>query len=327
VTAAVRREPPHGTDARYKGARTRPPCRCTPCTRAHRQADIKRELVRQRGGCNRVPIGEVLPHIQMLLDSGMSQTLIARQAGISQSLISYVITGRNKTVQTAKARRILAVQPRRFDGNAERPAVGSIRRVRALYSLGHGRAAISQGSGLSVASISLLAEGRWNVIDNRAATALAAVYEELGRQRGTSWKNERRARAEAWAPPGAWDDIDDPAAVPDWTGVCGTDRGYWVHKRQQLPTCARCEAAHVEWLAEHAHLAPQDLNRECFRARAAAASREADLATDARELMRFDVDLDRAAERLGVTKQHLQQALIRHPETETAAKAGLERAA
>ena len=218
--------PPHGTDARYSGNRTgtRPPCRCTKCTRAHRQADIQRELRRQRGERNLIPIEEVLPHILMLRASGMSQTLIARQAGVSQAVVSYITTGRNKTVQTEKARRILAVQPRRFDGNAERPALGAIRRIRALYSLGHSRADISALSGLSVASISCLAEGRWNVLDNEAATALAAAYRQLANKRGTNWKNERRAAAEGWAGPLAWDDIDDPNEQPETDGQTNVHR-------------------------------------------------------------------------------------------------------
>lgn len=217
MTTAAQPIPPHGTDARYKGNRTgtRPPCRCKPCTRAHRKADLERELIKQRGGRNLVPIEEVLPHIEMLRASGMSQTLIARQAGVSQAVISYITTGRNKTCQTEKAERILGVQPRTFDGNAERPAIGSTRRVRALYSLGHGRAAISELSGLSMASISILAEGTWKIIDNRAATALAAAYRQLMHTRGTNLKNERRAVAEGWHGPLAWDDIDDPNCKPE----------------------------------------------------------------------------------------------------------------
>lgn len=219
MTTAAKPLPPHGSDARYKGCRTRPPCRCHLCIRGHRKADIQRELRRQRGERNLVPVEEVLPHVQMLRASGMSQTLIARQAGVSQAVVSYITTGRNKTVQTEKARRILAVQPHRFDGNAERPALGPTRRVRALYSLGHSRADIAALSGLSKASISLLAEGRWKVLDNKAATALANAYRQLAHRRGSNWKNERRAAAEGWHGPLAWDDIDNPDEQPEADGV------------------------------------------------------------------------------------------------------------
>jgi transcriptional regulator with XRE-family HTH domain len=157
----------------------------------------------------------VLPHLKTLRASGMSQTQIARQASISQAAISYITTGRTKTVQADKARRILAVQPRHFDGNSERPAIGSIRRIRALYSLGHSRADIAALSGLCVASISLLAEGRWKVIDNKAAVGIAKAYRQLAHQRGRNWKNKRRAAAENWHGPLAWDDIDDPNCEPE----------------------------------------------------------------------------------------------------------------
>jgi uncharacterized protein YerC len=221
MTTAVKQLPAHGTDARYKGNRTgtRPPCRCTKCRRGHRQADTQRELRRLRGERNMIPAAEILPHVRLLLASGMSQTLIARHAGVSQAVISNLTTGRTKACQTDKANRILAVQPRRFDGNAERPAIGSIRRIRALYSLGHSRADIAAHSGLSVASISLLADGRWKVLDNRAATALADAYRQLVHRRGSNWKNQRRATAEGWHGPLSWDDIDDPNCQPETDGV------------------------------------------------------------------------------------------------------------
>jgi len=244
VTTAAKPPPKHGSDARYKGNRTgtRPPCRCTKCTRGHRTADLQRELRRQRGERNLVPIGEILPHILMLRASGMSQTMIAREAGVSQAVISYITTGRNKRCQTDKARRILAVQPHRFDGNAERPAIGSTRRIRALYSLGHSRADIAELSGLSVASISLLAEARWMTIDNQAATALAATYEQLKDSRGNNWKNERRAAAEGWQDPTWWEDfggIDDPAFDP---ASVDTELGF-----RERAALRREEIIHLAW--------------------------------------------------------------------------------
>ncbi|MFF9309982.1 hypothetical protein ACF1BS_03635 [Streptomyces sp. NPDC014748] len=258
MTTAAKPLPPHGTDARYKGNRTgtRPPCRCDTCKRGHRHADLQRELRRQRGERNLVPIAEVLPHIHMLRASGMSQTLIARQAGVSQAVISYITTGRNKTVQVDKARRILAVQPRRFTGNAERPAIGSIRRVRALYSLGHSRADIAALSGLSVASISLLAEARWKIIDNKAATALAGAYRQLAHQRGRNWKNERRAAAEGWHGPLDWDDIDNPDEQP------GSEQDAQVLNFHERAALRREEIEHLAWCGHQPEQIVERLNRE-----------------------------------------------------------------
>jgi hypothetical protein len=259
VITAANPLPPHGSDARYKGNRTgtRPPCRCTRCTRGHRQADVQRELRRLNGERNLVPCAEILPHIQMLRDSGMSQTMIAREAGVAQAVISYITTGRNQACRTGHANRILAVQPHRFDGNAERPAIGSIRRIRALYSLGHSRAAISQLSGLSIASISLLAEARWNVIDNLAATALAAAYEQLKDSRGNNWKNERRAAAEGWQDPTWWEDfggIDNPKFDPD---SVDTELGF--RERAEL---RREEIIHFAWHGDTPEQIHARLNEE-----------------------------------------------------------------
>jgi hypothetical protein len=161
------------------------------------------------------------------------------------------------------------------------------------------------------------------------AMAVAAAYDRLWNQDprqhgvtvGTYKKVRGVARAHGWAPPGAWDDdtIDDPTAHPEWTGHCGTDRGWWLHRLEDIPVCPSCEAAHAQWKAERAHLSHNERWSELGQARAQARTREADLATDARELMRYGADYEQAAGRLGVTRQHLQQALIRHPETEKAA--------
>lgn len=45
------------------------------------------------------------------------------------------------------------------------------------------------------------------------------------------------------------------------------------------------------------------------------------LAADARELFRYGVDVRQAAVRLGVTRNHLQQELLRHPEADAAEQA------
>lgn len=308
--------PPHGTAARYKGTRFgRPPCRCQPCTRANRLSGIRRARARNAGEELLISRDILLPHIQELLASSMSQGLIARRAGVSQTTISYLINGKIQSCQRDKALGILGVRPGQFDDLSERPALGASRRTQALYAIGHGRESISAACGLSVCTIGQIANSRYTLVDGRIDAAIRLAYRTLGDTPGSSIKARRRAESQGWAPVGAWDDdtIDDPATHPDWTGECGTDRGYWIHRHQRLPKCARCETAHQEWLAERAHLTPQQINREKFRARAAAASREADLATDARELMRLGADYEQAAARLKVTRQHLQQALLRHP--------------
>jgi hypothetical protein len=58
-------------------------------------------------------------------------------------------------------------------------------------------------------------------------------------------QTKARARAAGWAPATAWDDdrIDDPTAVPDWTGHCGTVRGAALHDDHDIPLCPPCRGA------------------------------------------------------------------------------------
>ncbi|WP_328313132.1 hypothetical protein OG432_24635 [Streptomyces sp. NBC_00442] len=217
MTTASKPLPPHGSYRRYKGTRTRRPCRCQACTRANRLYGVQRARNILEGRPNRVPRAELVPHIEMLLASGMSQTLIARHADLAQGTISYLLSGRSKTCRRDQALRLLAVRPNSFDGISDRPATGTTRRLRALIALGHTRQAIAAESGLHIATLSFLLNGHWTVVDGRTADAVTLAYKSLGNRPGDCEPNRRRAARLSWGPPAAWDDdtIDDPAAQQD----------------------------------------------------------------------------------------------------------------
>ncbi|WP_307169156.1 hypothetical protein [Streptomyces sp. B3I7] len=243
----------------------------------------------------------------------MSQQLIAREANVAASTISRLLSRPDRGCLRAQGQRILAVTPGRFDDYADRPSTGTVRRIHGLYFAAHGPVQIADASNLSPSMITQLAGGRYQSVAARTEKAIRQAVTELATRTGTCPRARLRAQREQWAPLGAWDDIDDPQAVPDWTGYCGTDRGYWTHRRLKLPMCARCQTAHEQWLADNAALGAQELNHACFRARTTAITREADLAADGRELLTYGVPIDQAAQRLGVTRNHLQQAMLRHP--------------
>ncbi|MGW1160417.1 hypothetical protein ACWD48_19795 [Streptomyces sp. NPDC002519] len=315
----TKQPPAHGSQARYKGSTTRPPCRCRRCVRGWTQAGQKRHLKRLAGkpaSLTREEVAAVVTHIRVCTNAGMSQCLIARRAGVAQSTISRLLSRDDAGCLRQQGERILAVRPGDFDDRSDRPVIGTMRRIRGLYYAGHGPLAIREHAPITLTLITEIAGEQYSSVSAATEAAVRHACAVLAATPGTSRQARTRAIRESWAPLGAWDDIDDPAAVPDWTGHCGTDRGYWIHQRQHLSTCARCEQAHADWLAEHAHLTVQELNQARFRARNAAVSREADLAADGRELMQVSgLDAEQAAARLGVTRNHLQQALLRNPET------------
>ncbi|MFE5368122.1 hypothetical protein [Streptomyces mirabilis] len=268
-------------------------------------------------------------HLRALKEYGVSAQRISEVSGLHPAVIGGILYDfgdhkRRERIRTETAAAIFAVQPRFeyihdrhvIDGTATR------RRLQALAAIGFPFRRL--GEHLPLHPVQVGHTARSEKVQAGTHRAVAAAYKKLAHQNptehgirpGTALKIRRYAQAQGWAPPIAWDDdtIDDPNAHPDWTGHCGSDRGYWMHQRQQLPMCARCEKAHEAWLDEHADLTVQELNRERFRARAAASSREADLAHDARELMRVSgLSVEQAAERLQVTRPHLHQALKRHP--------------
>jgi lambda repressor-like predicted transcriptional regulator len=314
----------HGTTARAKGRPSAgiPGCPCPPCRNAENAYDKRRRFLNQTGRTLRVDTAPVAAHLRGLFAAGAGWTQLAAISDCSTSTIHNLLAEKNPQCRRTTANKILAIQP--GDAIPEHrgvPAIGTIRRIRALMAQAHTCKAISASCRIDHSTVTDLLVGRSDVVTLGLANRVADGYRALSRSSGTSTRSLNRARREGWAPPAAWDDdtIGDPDAHPDWTGYCGTDRGWWTHKRQQLPICPRCEQAHQEWLAERADLHPQLRNQEMFRARAEASQREADLAADARELLGYGVGIEQVAARLGVTRQHLQQAMLRHPAEAVAA--------
>lgn len=247
MTTATWRLPAHGTEARYcPGKNGRPACHCPLCTRAARLANIRRARIRAMYGSNVIDRDILLPHIERLLAGGMSQGGIARAANVSASTISYIVLGKLKACQREKAVRILAVEPG-FDDRAPRPAIGTTRRVRALYAIGHGQTAIARETGLSESAISHIANTLNETVSAATAAKISAAYRKLIARPGTSRKAKDRAREEGWPGPLAWgDNIDDPKARPEIRK--GHARG-----RVSRAATRRDEIRHLATLGESTH--------------------------------------------------------------------------
>lgn len=320
MTTTVKPLPPHGTPSRARGrfhdgiAR----CSCRPCRDAENRYNKRRRFLTATGQSLTTDAEPVTQHLRQIFASGAGWEQTATAAACSKATLSKLLHGQQPKIRRALAERLLSI-PVEAVAHERVPAsaTGSIRKVRALMAIGHPCTRIRQEAGLDRTVICQLVNAQTESVLASTTHKVNSAYRRLSEQSGPSVRNRNRALREHWAPPAAWDDdtIDNPAAHPEWTGYCGTDRGYWTHRSQQLPMCDRCATAHQEWLAERAELDNQERNRQQFAARAAASHREADLADDTRELMRISgLDYQQAADRLGVTRQHLQQALVRHPE-------------
>ncbi len=101
--------------------------------------------------------------------------------------------------------------------------VGIQRRVRALYALGWNAANISEAGGPSALSIYHWLDCEPRYARHEFALKALKVYAKLSGQpapadtphrRSARTKSLRLATERGWAPPLAWDDIDDPSEVP-----------------------------------------------------------------------------------------------------------------
>ncbi|MBX9425479.1 hypothetical protein [Streptomyces lateritius] len=252
----------------------------------------------------------------------MSWPSLKAATGLELSALVNIYSGRRTKIRHETHARIMAVTPpAKGDGGQYIDVTGTARRIQALSYVGYSYASIAHAAGSATNRILSIINGQQPTVRRDLAERLAAASEKLASNPPPANKYTTRsrnaARAKGWAPLSAWDEesIDDPAAHPDWTGFCGSDRGWWTHRLEHIPTCPPCQAAHDQWLQAHKHLSPGDRYQALGGARAEASNRGAAIAEDARELMRFGADYETAAQRIGVTRNHLQQELLRHPES------------
>ncbi|MDX3713435.1 hypothetical protein PV733_31730 [Streptomyces europaeiscabiei] len=293
-------------------------CQSDECKQINYQYMSRLRLDHHRGQRRRTDATQSRHHVERLLAADWTQAQIARAARLAHRTIGAVITGApNVSTQTALAILSVPIGPAPAD-TRDVDATGTTRRIRALVACGWPIAHLANRFGMYPTALGNIARGQLAHVRATTADLIALDYRELSETAGPSQRSRSKAAANGWAPPAAWDDetIEDPNAHPEWTGYCGTDRGWWKHNVDAIPACPRCETAHAAWLAERRNLPAAERFRQLASAKAAASQRSANLAHDARELMRVSgLTREQAAARLGVHKTYVDQAMKAHPQT------------
>ncbi|TXS21410.1 hypothetical protein EAO71_27305 [Streptomyces sp. ms191] len=278
----------------------------------------QRKASRQRQGIDGHIAGSIVAdHIRKCLDAGWTRLGLAEASTVSERAIRYILGGQPQ-VQRDNGLRLLNVKP---EHSPKVPPLGSIRRIKALARAGYTIDWTATQVACSNRHIYEILNGTVDAVDRTLAERFAALYRRHEATPGPSRPARIAAASKNWPGPDGWDSdsIDDPEAHPDWTGFCGTDRGWWTHRLERIAACERCQNAHDEWLQAHQGLSHGDRFKALGRAKAEASNRGAAIVEDARELMRLGASYEVAAQRLGITRQYLQQELGRHPEQQTAA--------
>jgi len=230
----------------------------------------RKDYLNKRGIRLRVDSAPVRAHVRGLKERGMAVTTIARRSGLSVAYVAQLANGYRMEkgvrvpVTVAHIDKVNALMGVRYEEPAGRnlgtgsrlPAFGAQRRIQALARAGfpldfQGRVVYGFPAGFRVVQRILKADGIY-------AATLHVIQEGYDKYSGSSPAEVGVAvRAETyirhlaerreWAPAHCWTDwtIDDPDAIPDWTGYCGTGLGMKIHKREGIPVCGPCKEAYV----------------------------------------------------------------------------------
>ncbi|MFD4547213.1 hypothetical protein [Streptomyces sp. NPDC058466] len=233
--------PPHGSEARYQGALGRPGCRCATCLNGWTRAGQERLLAHLAGQPPKISPAEVTAHINTLTRAGMSLSCIARAADVSRDTVTEHARGQHQFIRRSRADRILAVRPEHADANSYVPALGSRRRIQALYVAGHGSYKIARYTDdLSPRAIDYILDGTRVMVTIATRNTLADAYRTLANQTVKNPRTQNRAAKAGWPGPGYWD--DDEFENPDFTPVAGIE-----FKRNDTAELRREEIIHFAW--------------------------------------------------------------------------------
>ncbi|GHF94607.1 helix-turn-helix transcriptional regulator [Streptomyces hydrogenans] len=177
----------------------------------------------------------------------MSDRQIATVSGVAATSISRVRDGGGITRRNYD--KLMAVRPELPDlRGSVGSAVGVGRRVAALRAIGFPLRTLAVLTHASETRLRALSLGHGKVTHYEMTQRITAAYEKLHDADPVDYGVTPAdiLRCKAWAktlaPPTAWDDdtIDDPEAIPEWTGACGSDEGYRIHIREDIPMCDPC---------------------------------------------------------------------------------------
>lgn len=210
-------------------------CRCTPCKANWNDRNERKRKDQAYGRYQSLWIDAepARQHVRALQAQGMSLSTIAFAAGIDLSTVAFLVNGRASRnyelaqhVERSTAAAILDTQFSldHFSNKSTLDARGLVRRMQALVACGWSVSLIGRQLGVSPQRADQLIKLRRTTASSYRR--VCALYEELWDQpapRGSQAERRAftisisRARANRWAKPLDWDDIDndDQPSTPD----------------------------------------------------------------------------------------------------------------
>lgn len=202
----------HGTRSSYVRG-----CKCHHCRAANARYAKLAKYRSDKGISTLVDAGPVKAHLAMLREHGVGKRTIAARAGVAQTVVDRLLGIAPDRpaikVRPDTAKRLLAVTINEHAPGAIVDATGTRRRLQALVALGWTQTKLAASIGWTTANLNNLILSDDDVT-RATADLVADLYERLSMRPGPSTRASAVARRRGWAPPLAWDNIDDPAEQP-----------------------------------------------------------------------------------------------------------------
>lgn len=151
-------------------------------------------------------------HINTLHAHGLPLASIARDAGLNEHSVYRIHAGLHDSVRVRAAVALMAVTHHPNERQAVVLAIGALRRLRALHSLGWSWRAIAHHLPLSEYRVCQLVTRQQVTVTWQHWAAIRDAYEKLSGTAGPSVRARNAADRRGWPTPLDWEgvDIDDP---------------------------------------------------------------------------------------------------------------------
>jgi len=183
-------------------------CLCDVCVEADRKYKAEWYAL-QRAALRKAPavlVTELTPHLDALLDAGMTRKQIAQQAGVSYDIVMHVLAGNRVRVRAATASALRSVKLPTSRVTAD----GLTRRVQALAYMGWTTKALTERSSGVLTRIDLarIIKGAGWMPKPAQVAAVLSLTKDLWNKRGDCERTRLYARQMGWCSYLAWDEHD-----------------------------------------------------------------------------------------------------------------------
>lgn len=237
------------------------------------RAHVKRQVyLRKQGVYTFVPNAPMIKHLRHLTTQiGVNE--IARRANVPRTTISAHLNGQADNIDRATYDKVMRVRLEPGDRiTSSHRGLGAQRIINGLGARGFTHASLQPFSLNTVKAITALAaDGGYRSVTEPVYDAFLAMAEKLDAasplDHGVSVYAMRhcqsKARTNGHAPLACWDldTIHLPESIPEWTGACGTHRGYFLHLKYSIRVdtigkrrtvlCEPCLTAKTAYVREH----------------------------------------------------------------------------